>query len=93
MMKLTPRCASSGASPASRLLASGASACCGMPQFERGDLVYWPGHVGIWIDADRFIHANATDMMVAIAPLRDVATSIEDATGDTIRSVRRPVLP
>ena len=61
--------------------------------FERGDLVYWPGHVGIWIAADRFIHGNATDMMVAIAPLRDVATSIEDATGDTIRSVRRPVLP
>ena len=59
----------------------------------RGDLVYWPGHVGIWIDTDRFIHANATDMTVAIAPLRDVAASIKEATGDMIRAVRRPALP
>lgn len=59
---------------------------------QRGDLVYWPGHVGIWIDRDRFIHANATDMMVAIAPLRDVAAHIERMTGDPIRSVRRPRL-
>ena len=60
---------------------------------ERGDLIYWPGHVGIWIDGDRFIHANATDMIVKIVPLRDAAASIEDTTGDKIRSVRRPVLP
>lgn len=55
-----------------------------------GDLVYWPGHAGIWIDSDRFIHANATDMMVSIAPLKDVATYIKEATGDDIRTVRRP---
>ena len=60
---------------------------------ERGDLVHWPGHVGIWIDADQFIHANATDMMVALAPLRDVSAYITDATGDAVRSVRRPFLP
>jgi cell wall-associated NlpC family hydrolase len=58
---------------------------------QRGDLVYWPGHVGLWIDRDQFIHANATDMLVAIAPLRDVASHIETATGDLIRTVRRPL--
>jgi cell wall-associated NlpC family hydrolase len=56
----------------------------------RGDLVFWPGHAGIWIDTDRFVHANATDMMVAVAPLSDVAAYIADATGDRISSVRRP---
>jgi len=59
---------------------------------ERGDLVYWPGHIGIWIDPGRFVHANATDMMVAIAPLHEVAAHIEKATGDKVRTVRRPVL-
>ena len=58
----------------------------------RGDLVFWPGHAGIWIDADQFVHANATDMMVAIAPLSELAAYIEEATGDAIRTVRRPVL-
>ncbi len=58
----------------------------------RGDIVFWPGHAGIWIDPERFVHANATDMMVAIVPLRAVAAFIEEATGDKIRAVRRPVL-
>jgi hypothetical protein len=56
----------------------------------RGDLVYWPGHAGIWIDPDRFLHANATDMMVAIAPLATVAAHIEAVDGNVIASVRRP---
>ncbi len=59
-------------------------------ELQRGDLVFWPGHAGIWIDANRFVHANATDMMVAVAPLSHVAAYIEDATGDRISSVRRP---
>jgi len=56
---------------------------------QSGDLVYWPGHAGIWIDSNRFIHANATDMMVSIAPLEHVAAYIKEATDDDIRSVRR----
>ena len=57
----------------------------------RSDLIYWPDHAGIWIDTERFVHANATDMMVSIAPLREVAAYIAEATGDRIRAVRRPV--
>ncbi len=56
----------------------------------KGDLVFWPGHVGIWIDAAHFVHANATDMMVAVAPLSHVAAYIKEATGDEICAVRRP---
>ncbi len=33
------------------------------------DLVFFPGHVGIMVDADEIIHANAFHMKVAIEPL------------------------
>ena len=56
----------------------------------RGDLVYWLGHAGLWIDQDRFLHANATDMMVAVAPLTTVAAHIQAIQGDAIATVRRP---
>ena len=56
---------------------------------QRGDLVFWPGHAGIWIDSQSFIHANATDMLVAIEPLDRVAARIEAASSDSILCVRR----
>lgn len=56
---------------------------------KRGDLVFWKGHVGIWIDADRFLHANATDMCVRASPFEKVFRHIEDAEGLTISSIRR----
>ena len=37
---------------------------------ERGDLVFWKGHVGIMTDAFLLLHANAHHMAVAIEPLR-----------------------
>ncbi len=56
----------------------------------RGDLVFWAGHVGIWLDPDRFVHANATHMMTVVEPLRDTAGRIRKATGDRVSVVRRP---
>jgi hypothetical protein len=35
----------------------------------RGDLVFWPGHVGMMVDAERFVHANGFHMAVEIEPL------------------------
>lgn len=35
----------------------------------RNDLVFWKGHVGIMLDAERIIHANAHHMAVASEPL------------------------
>ncbi|HEY2179998.1 MAG TPA: NlpC/P60 family protein [Caulobacteraceae bacterium] len=35
----------------------------------RSDLVFWPGHVGMMLDAKRLIHANAFAMAVTIEPL------------------------
>ncbi len=57
---------------------------------KRGDLVFWRGHAGIWIDPARFVHANATDMMVAVAPLAEIAARIESTSGEAVSAVRRP---
>lgn len=40
---------------------------------QRGDLVYWPGHVGIMVDAQQIVHANGTCMSTTIEPVSDVA--------------------
>jgi len=40
---------------------------------QRGDLVFFPGHVGIMADAENIIHANGTAMAVSIEPLADAA--------------------
>jgi cell wall-associated NlpC family hydrolase len=54
----------------------------------RGDLVFWPGHVGIMLDPHRLLHANAHHMAVAIEPLRTTADRIA-RTGSTITAVKR----
>ncbi len=55
-----------------------------------GDLVFWPGHVGIWLDGGEFVHANASDMMVVRAPFAPTGRHIRDVTGSDITAVRRP---
>jgi cell wall-associated NlpC family hydrolase len=42
----------------------------------RGDLVFWPGHVGFMADADTLLHANAHHMAVAYEPLTEAAERI-----------------
>ena len=54
----------------------------------RGDLVFWPGHVGIMLDPDRLLHANAHHMAVAVEPLRVAAERIA-RTGQAIAAVKR----
>lgn len=43
----------------------------------RGDLMFWRGHVGILLDAERLLHANAHHMAVAIESLADAVSRIE----------------
>ena len=40
---------------------------------QRGDLVFFPGHVGIMADGANVIHANGTAMAVSVEPLADAA--------------------
>ena len=48
---------------------------------QRGDLVFWAGHVAIMLDATRLLHANAFHMQVEIEPLADAVTRIAPVTG------------
>jgi cell wall-associated NlpC family hydrolase len=56
---------------------------------QRGDLVFWPGHVGIMSDGVMLLHANAHHMAVAIEPLPEAASRIKSASGSDIAVIRR----
>jgi cell wall-associated NlpC family hydrolase len=56
---------------------------------ERGDLVFWRGHVGIMRDADTLLHANAHHMLVESEPLATARDRILGRTGAPITSIRR----
>ncbi len=55
---------------------------------QRGDLIFWPGHVGIMQDAARLLHANAFHMCTASEPLSQAAARIKKSDGP-IRSIKR----
>ncbi|MFG1239559.1 C40 family peptidase [Xanthobacter autotrophicus DSM 597] len=55
----------------------------------RGDLLFWPGHVGIAEDEQTLLHANAFHMAVAREPLAGALERIS-AAGLALRTVRRP---
>lgn len=59
---------------------------------KRGDLIFWKGHVGIWIDDERFLHANAADMATAIQPLSQVCNRIKERGYGDITRIKRPPL-
>lgn len=56
---------------------------------QRGDLVFWPGHVGIWLKADQFVHASAAHMMTVVEPFEQTVGRIHEGTGDMVTVVRR----
>lgn len=49
-----------------------------------GDLVFWPGHVGVMLDDQTLFHANAFAMSTVPEPLADV-----EARAGTARSIKR----
>ena len=59
---------------------------------KRGDLVFWPGHVGIMLDGTRLIHANAHHMAVAYEPIAAAITRIEAQGDGPVTSHKRPIL-
>jgi cell wall-associated NlpC family hydrolase len=56
---------------------------------QRGDLIFWKGHVGIMRDAINLLHANATHMLVASEPLEDVRARNLFAGAGPVTSVKR----
>ncbi|RDW13287.1 C40 family peptidase [Paracoccus thiocyanatus] len=56
----------------------------------RNDLLFWPGHVALALDAERMIHATAFAMAVIVEPIDQAITRIEAAGQGPLRSRRRP---
>jgi hypothetical protein len=56
---------------------------------QRGDLVFFPNHVGFMVDSERLIHANAYSMSVAIEPLADLVARLSPNHDTPIRDRRR----
>lgn len=61
----------------------------GLDGLQRGDLVFWKGHVGLMLDADRLIHANGHHMAVAVEPLREAVERIAAKSFGAVTSIRR----
>ena len=59
-------------------------------QLQRGDLVFWHGHVGIMQDGKTLLHANAHHMAVASEPLGDAIARIAITAGP-VTALRRPM--
>jgi hypothetical protein len=55
----------------------------------RGDIVYFPGHVGIMLDGEHLLHANAWSMTVAIHPLAEVVARLAATHAEPVTGVRR----
>lgn len=55
----------------------------------RGDLVYWPSHVGIVLGDGRLLHANATWMQVVAEPFADVLARGGETDPAAITAIRR----
>lgn len=55
----------------------------------RGDIVFFPGHVGLMADATRLIHANAYWMNTVVEPLADVVDRLRPQHEKPVLCVRR----
>lgn len=56
--------------------------------YRRGDLVFWPGHVGIMFDSNNLLHANGHAMSTVIEPLA-LAVERGKQGGKPITSIKR----
>ena len=62
----------------------------GRTEPRRGDLIYFPGHVAIALDAERVVNANAHAMMVSVEPLAELEARVRQESGGTgVIAVRR----
>ena len=56
---------------------------------QRGDLIFFPGHVGIMTDGSRMLHANAHWMAVTCEPLADVVARLATSHDHPVIARRR----
>jgi cell wall-associated NlpC family hydrolase len=56
---------------------------------QRGDAIFWKGHVGVMRDSTTLLHANGHHMAVASEPLADAAARILAKSFGPVTSIRR----
>jgi cell wall-associated NlpC family hydrolase len=71
-----------------RALGTPVTAAAGLSDLQRGDLVFWKGHVAMVRDQASLLHANAFHMAVAVEPLAEALARIR-AAGSEVTSVKR----
>jgi hypothetical protein len=57
--------------------------------WRRGDIAWWPGHIGILLTPDLLLHANAHAMACVVEPLAKVVDRAEKGSGHGEPLVRR----
>ncbi|MEA2921134.1 MAG: hypothetical protein QOF07_1097 [Bradyrhizobium sp.] len=57
-------------------------------RLQRGDLIFWKGHVAIVRDADSIVHANAHHMLTVIEDTGDAIARIK-AAGSEVTAIKR----
>jgi len=55
----------------------------------RGDVVFWPGHVGVMTDSEFFLHANAYTMDTTLEPFAEAEQRIREKE-NPVRTIMRP---
>ena len=59
-----------------------------MTKLQRGDLIFWKGHVAIVRDADTIVHANAHHMATVVENTREAIARIR-AAGSEVTAIKR----
>lgn len=60
-----------------------------LESLQRGDLVFWAGHVAMMVEPGVLIHANAHHMAVAYEPLDKAIARIDAQGGGAVTALRR----
>jgi cell wall-associated NlpC family hydrolase len=56
---------------------------------QRGDLIFWKGHVAMVVNPDVLIHANGSTMSVAYEGIRDAVSRISAGGGGLVQARQR----
>ena len=56
---------------------------------QRGDIAWWPGHIGILLDEGTLLHANGHWMSCVVEPLADVVARAGEGNGPAAPRLRR----
>jgi cell wall-associated NlpC family hydrolase len=71
-----------------KALGTPVTAAADLSDLQRGDLVFWKGHVAMVREQGSLLHANAFHMAVAVEPLAEALARIR-AAGSEVTSVKR----